>query len=38
MAGQYTKPRSQALDALGLPAYRGDMINSLYADGRGPGR
>ncbi len=29
VAGQYTKPRSQALDALGLPAYRGDMINSL---------
>jgi 3-deoxy-7-phosphoheptulonate synthase len=31
MAGQYTKPRSQPLDALGLPAYRGDMINSLEA-------
>ncbi len=29
MAGQYTKPRSAPLDALGLPAYRGDMINSL---------
>jgi len=29
VAGQYTKPRSQGLDALGLPAYRGDMINSL---------
>src|SRR5688572_18572422 len=29
VAGQYTKPRSQALDSLGLPAYRGDMINSL---------
>jgi len=29
VAGQYTKPRSAALDALGLPAYRGDMINSL---------
>jgi 3-deoxy-7-phosphoheptulonate synthase len=28
-AGQYTKPRSSALDSLGLPAYRGDMINSL---------
>src|SRR5262249_42484543 len=28
VAGQYTKPRSQAVDALGLPAYRGDMINS----------
>jgi 3-deoxy-7-phosphoheptulonate synthase len=31
VAGQYTKPRSQAMDALGLPAYRGDMINSLEA-------
>jgi 3-deoxy-7-phosphoheptulonate synthase len=29
VAGQYTKPRSQPLDVLGLPAYRGDMINSL---------
>jgi 3-deoxy-7-phosphoheptulonate synthase len=29
VAGQYTKPRSSAIDALGLPAYRGDMINSL---------
>jgi 3,4-dideoxy-4-amino-D-arabino-heptulosonate 7-phosphate synthase len=28
MAGQYAKPRSQAVDALGLPAYRGDIINS----------
>ena len=32
VAGQYTKPRSSALDALGLPAYRGDMINSLDAN------
>jgi 3-deoxy-7-phosphoheptulonate synthase len=31
VAGQYTKPRSSATDALGLPAYRGDMINSLEA-------
>ncbi|MDP9791901.1 3-deoxy-7-phosphoheptulonate synthase [Catenuloplanes nepalensis] len=31
VAGQYTKPRSAALDSLGLPAYRGDMINSLEA-------
>src|SRR5690349_11552197 len=31
VAGQYTKPRSKELDALGLPAYRGDMINSLAA-------
>jgi 3-deoxy-7-phosphoheptulonate synthase len=29
VAGQYTKPRSTPTDALGLPAYRGDMINSL---------
>ncbi len=29
IAGQYAKPRSAATDALGLPAYRGDMINSL---------
>jgi 3-deoxy-7-phosphoheptulonate synthase len=29
VAGQYTKPRSLELDARGLPAYRGDMINSL---------
>jgi 3-deoxy-7-phosphoheptulonate synthase len=32
VAGQYTKPRSSALDSLGLPAYRGDMINSLDPD------
>ncbi|MFB6395796.1 class II 3-deoxy-7-phosphoheptulonate synthase [Polymorphospora lycopeni] len=31
VAGQYTKPRSSPTDALGLPAYRGDMINSLEA-------
>ncbi len=29
VAGQFTKPRTSALDSLGLPAYRGDMINSL---------
>jgi 3-deoxy-7-phosphoheptulonate synthase len=29
VAGQYTKPRSSLVDSLGLPAYRGDMINSL---------
>ncbi len=29
IAGQYAKPRSSELDALGLPSYRGDMINSL---------
>ncbi len=31
VAGQYTKPRTQEIDSLGLPAYRGDMINSLEA-------
>ena len=28
MAGQYAKPRSHSVDALGLPVYRGDMVNS----------
>jgi 3,4-dideoxy-4-amino-D-arabino-heptulosonate 7-phosphate synthase len=28
MAGQYAKPRSDAVDGLGLPVYRGDIINS----------
>ena len=32
MAGQYAKPRSTELDALGLPSYRGDMVNELRAD------
>ena len=32
VAGQYTKPRSSATDSLGLPAYRGDLINSLDAN------
>jgi 3-deoxy-7-phosphoheptulonate synthase len=31
VAGQFTKPRSQPTDALGLPVYRGDLINSLEA-------
>ncbi|HIV57865.1 MAG TPA: 3-deoxy-7-phosphoheptulonate synthase class II [Candidatus Stackebrandtia faecavium] len=31
VAGQYTKPRSASLDALGLPVYRGDLVNSLEA-------
>src|SRR5262245_32721268 len=31
VAGQYAKPRSAQLDALGLPTYRGDMVNSLEA-------
>jgi 3-deoxy-7-phosphoheptulonate synthase len=30
-AGQYAKPRSNGLDHLGLPVYRGDIINSLVA-------
>ena len=29
IAGQYAKPRSSDLDAVGLPSYRGDMINAL---------
>jgi 3-deoxy-7-phosphoheptulonate synthase len=28
IAGQYAKPRSQSTDALGLPVYRGDIVNS----------
>ncbi|WP_329011208.1 3-deoxy-7-phosphoheptulonate synthase [Micromonospora rifamycinica] len=28
MAGQYAKPRSNAVDAAGLPVYRGDIVNS----------
>lgn len=28
VAGQYAKPRSSALDALGLPSYRGDLVNA----------
>ncbi|SHF40317.1 class II 3-deoxy-7-phosphoheptulonate synthase [Streptoalloteichus hindustanus] len=31
IAGQYAKPRSANTDALGLPSYRGDMVNSLVA-------
>ncbi|MGH3439852.1 MAG: class II 3-deoxy-7-phosphoheptulonate synthase [Sciscionella sp.] len=31
IAGQYAKPRSDATDALGLPVYRGDIVNSLAA-------
>lgn len=29
IAGQYAKPRSADVDALGLPSYRGDIINSI---------
>ncbi len=32
IAGQYAKPRSSALDARGLPSYRGDMVNELVGD------
>ncbi|NMH99451.1 class II 3-deoxy-7-phosphoheptulonate synthase [Pseudonocardia acidicola] len=32
IAGQYAKPRSSPVDALGLPSYRGDIVNSLVAD------
>ena len=32
IAGQYAKPRSSAIDALGLPSYRGDIVNSLVAE------
>jgi 3-deoxy-7-phosphoheptulonate synthase len=28
IAGQYAKPRSETFDALGLPVYRGDIVNS----------
>jgi 3-deoxy-7-phosphoheptulonate synthase len=31
IAGQYAKPRSKPTDALGLPVYRGDIVNSLVA-------
>ncbi|MER7116934.1 class II 3-deoxy-7-phosphoheptulonate synthase [Saccharomonospora azurea] len=32
IAGQYAKPRSNNTDALGLPVYRGDIVNSLAPD------
>ncbi|MDX8150301.1 3-deoxy-7-phosphoheptulonate synthase class II [Patulibacter brassicae] len=42
IAGQYAKPRSSDTDALGLPSYRGDMVNALEPDATGrvpdPGR
>ncbi|WP_234386546.1 3-deoxy-7-phosphoheptulonate synthase [Streptomyces sp. ERV7] len=31
LAGQYAKPRSSPTDALGLPAYRGDIVNGREA-------
>lgn len=32
IAGQYAKPRSSDVDALGLPSYRGDMVNGFPAE------
>ena len=32
IAGQYAKPRSSPLDALGLPSYRGDIVHSIVAE------
>jgi 3-deoxy-7-phosphoheptulonate synthase len=32
IAGQYAKPRSAPTDALGLPSYRGDIVNALRPD------
>jgi 3-deoxy-7-phosphoheptulonate synthase len=32
VAGQYAKPRSAELDAMGLPSYRGDMVNAIAPD------
>ncbi|HEY2205863.1 MAG TPA: 3-deoxy-7-phosphoheptulonate synthase class II [Pseudonocardia sp.] len=32
IAGQYAKPRSSPTDALGLPSYRGDIVNSIKPD------
>jgi 3-deoxy-7-phosphoheptulonate synthase len=32
IAGQYAKPRSSPVDALGLPSYRGDIVNALAPD------
>lgn len=31
LAGQYGKPRSSETDSLGLPTYRGDIINARHA-------
>ncbi|MCX5399869.1 3-deoxy-7-phosphoheptulonate synthase [Streptomyces sp. NBC_00102] len=32
VGGQYAKPRSAPTDALGLPVYRGDIVNSFEPD------
>jgi 3-deoxy-7-phosphoheptulonate synthase len=32
IAGQYAKPRTSPIDALGLASYRGDIVNSLVAE------
>ncbi|WP_232662221.1 class II 3-deoxy-7-phosphoheptulonate synthase [Pseudonocardia sp. TRM90224] len=34
IAGQYAKPRSAPIDSLGLPSYRGDIVNSIVPDPR----
>nr|PZM99830.1 MAG: 3-deoxy-7-phosphoheptulonate synthase class II [Thermocrispum agreste] len=34
IAGQYAKPRSNPTDSLGLPVYRGDIVNSLTPDAK----
>jgi 3-deoxy-7-phosphoheptulonate synthase len=36
LGGQFAKPRSADLDALGVPNYRGDAVNSLSPDARTP--
>ncbi|MET0190070.1 3-deoxy-D-arabinoheptulosonate-7-phosphate synthase [Pseudonocardia sediminis] len=35
IAGQYAKPRSSDIDAMGLPSYRGDIVNGLAPDPAG---
>ncbi len=34
LAGQYAKPRSDSVDGLGLPVYRGDIVNAAVPDPR----
>ncbi|MER7187521.1 3-deoxy-7-phosphoheptulonate synthase class II [Streptomyces hyaluromycini] len=34
LAGQYAKPRSDSVDGLGLPVYRGDIVNAAAPDPR----
>ncbi|MBW0105926.1 class II 3-deoxy-7-phosphoheptulonate synthase [Pseudonocardia sp. KRD291] len=35
IAGQYAKPRSSDIDSMGLPSYRGDIVNALSTDPAG---